>query len=148
MEHQQFIDFLQQHHPHIGEKEACMRINRVSDDFCMRTEILKEYIDIDDTVAGQRYYPSASVSTVQLGDQIEDADAMQGEGFGGQILKVLDVWVDDVLIPRLVTKNAAQLIDDDEYYNTDNALPTPSSTSNEETVKLVNFKASLKQGCK
>tara|TARA_R100000808_G_C2129543_1_gene139014 strand:- start:14 stop:817 length:804 start_codon:yes stop_codon:yes gene_type:complete len=131
MEHQQFIDFLQQHHPHIGEKEACMRINRVSDDFCMRTEILKHYIDVGDTTAGQRYYPSASAATDQLGNQIEEADAMQGEGFGGAVLKILNVWVDDVLIPRLVTKNAAQLIDDDEYTGADNALATPSSTSNE-----------------
>ena len=135
MEHQQFIDFLQQHHPHIGEKEACMRINRVSDDFCMRTEILKDYMDIGDTAAGQRYYPSASAGNNNFIDdgfsQIEEDDAYYGGGFNGRVLKILNVWVDDVLIPRLVTKNAAQLIDDDEYDNADNALATPSSTSNE-----------------
>ena len=134
MEHQQFIDFLQQHHPHIGEKEACMRINRVSDDFCMRTEILKDYMDIGDTAAGQRYYPSAgdgdnNFITNSLG-QAEEDDAYYGGGFNGKVLKILNVWVDDVLIPRLVTKNAAQLIDDDEYTGADNALATPSSTSN------------------
>ena len=119
MEHQQFIDFLQQHHPHISEKEACMRINRVSDDFCMRTEILKANIDIGDTTAGQRYYPSAADGDNNFindtASQVEEDGAYHGGGFNGRVFKILNVWVDDVLIPRLVTKNAAQLIDDDEY---------------------------------
>tara|TARA_R100000963_G_scaffold29040_1_gene20159 strand:+ start:558 stop:1256 length:699 start_codon:yes stop_codon:yes gene_type:complete len=104
----------------MGEIEILKIINRAMDDFTSETEILKKYKDIYETVAGQRYYHGAS-------DELYSTD-INGDT---DIIRILNVWVDDVLIPRLVTKNAAMLIDDDEHHTADNALATPSSTSNE-----------------
>ena len=38
----EMIELIQQHHPHMGEKEIINRLNRVKDDFCARTEIVKD----------------------------------------------------------------------------------------------------------
>jgi hypothetical protein len=116
----ELIELVQQHHSHMGEIEILKLINRAMDDFTSETEILKRYKHITTTTAGMRYYPSVE-------NVLEDTAINSNT----DVLKILNVWIDDVLIPRLVTKNAAMLIDDDEYESPDNALATPSSTSNE-----------------
>ena len=181
----ELIELTQQHHPHMGEVEILKLINRAMDDFTSETEILKQYKDIGDTVAGQRYYSSLSAisgglpydygatvaGTVKItvsehglttGDEIVLTSQPDGDldgtyaitvidnnniyfykswvaetsvtiykAISTDILKVLNVWIDDVLIPRIVNKDSAMLIDDDEHHAYDNALGTPSSTSNE-----------------
>ena len=83
----EMIELIQQHHPHIGEKEAIKILNRAKDDFCAKTEIVKDsYTSV--TVANQRYYT-----------------------IDNKILKILSVWLNDVLIPMMVGK---PIIDDDE----------------------------------
>tara|TARA_R110000824_G_scaffold3483_3_gene16504 strand:+ start:240 stop:515 length:276 start_codon:yes stop_codon:yes gene_type:complete len=82
----EMIELIQQHHPHMGEKEIINRLNRVKDDFCARTEIVKDSYTTS-TVANQRYYTISS-----------------------NILKILSVWLNDVQIPMLLGK---PVIDDD-----------------------------------
>ena len=82
----EMIELIQQHHPHMGEKEIINRLNRVKDDFCARTEIVKDSYTTT-TVANQRYY---TIST--------------------NIIKILSVWLNDVQIPMLLGKPK---IDDD-----------------------------------
>ena len=83
----EMIELIQQHHPHIGEKEAVKILNRAKDDFCAKTELVKDsYTSV--TVANQRYYT-----------------------IDNKILKILSVWLNDVLIPMMVGK---PIIDDDE----------------------------------
>ena len=83
----EMIELIQQHHPHIGEKEAIKILNRAKDDFCAKTELVKDsYTSV--TVANQRYYT-----------------------IDNKILKILSVWLNDVLIPMMVGK---PIIDDDE----------------------------------
>ena len=83
----EMIELIQQHHPHIGEKEAVKILNRAKDDFCAKTELVKDsYTSV--TVANQRYYT-----------------------IDNKILKILSVWLNDVLIPMLIGK---PIIDDDE----------------------------------
>tara|TARA_Y100001951_G_C11071235_1_gene146205 strand:+ start:183 stop:458 length:276 start_codon:yes stop_codon:yes gene_type:complete len=82
----EMIELVQQHHPHMGETEIIKLLNRVKDDFCERTEIVKS-THIQATEANQRYYP-----------------------LDNTIIKVNEVWFNDTLIPRLVNKPA---IDDD-----------------------------------
>jgi hypothetical protein len=107
------IELVQQHHPHMGETEILWQANKAQYDFCLETDILRELLDIGNTTAGMRYYPGTSgVSTLN-------------------VLRIYNVWVDDVLIPRIVNRDAAMLIDDDEHVNADNSLSTPSVTSNE-----------------
>ena len=70
----------------MGETEIIKLLNRAKDDFCERTEIVKStWIDV--TVANQRYYPIDS-----------------------SITKIMEVWLNDTLIPRLLEKLP---IDDD-----------------------------------
>jgi hypothetical protein len=116
----EIIELVQQHHPHMGEVEIIKLINRAMDDFTINTHILKKYKDVYDTVAGQRYYPSTGSEALN-------------ETIGGNsdIIRIMNVWIDDVLIPRMASVNAAMLIDDDEFESSDNALDTPSKTSNE-----------------
>ena len=117
----EFIELVQQHHSHMGETEILKLVNRALDDFTAETEILRRYVDIADTVAGQRYYPSYTVDAALY------SNAINGDS---DIIKIFNVWIDDVLIPRLTTKNAAMLIDDDEFQVPDNALANPTATSN------------------
>ena len=82
----EMIELIQQHHPHMGEKEIINRLNRVKDDFCARTEMVKDSYTTS-TVANQRYYTISS-----------------------NIIKILSVWLNDVQIPMLLGK---PIIDDD-----------------------------------
>lgn len=83
----EMIELIQQHHPHIGEKEAIKILNRAKDDFCAKTEIVKDSYT-STTVANQRYY-----------------------SLDNKVLKILSIWLNDILIPMLVGK---PIIDDDE----------------------------------
>ena len=82
----EMIELVQQHHPHMGEVEVIKLLNRAKDDFCNKTEIVKDSYTTT-TVANQRYY---TIST--------------------NILKILSVWLNDVQIPMLLGK---PIIDDD-----------------------------------
>ena len=88
----EIIDLVQQHHPHMRDNEIRLLLNRASDDFCARTEILKDStslgsdVNADDTTANKRYYT--------LPDDV---------------LKMREVYLDNVRIPRLLGK---PIIDD------------------------------------
>ena len=103
MKQRELIETVQQHHPQIGDEEVRKLLNRASDDYCAKTELIKNTYK-QTTVAGQRYY------------KIHD-----------DILKIIEVHVDDVIIPRMIGKPE---IDDDEIAST-NSLATPTTTSNE-----------------
>ncbi len=86
----QMIEMVKQHHPHIGDTELRMLFNRASDDLCAKTELVKESwsltSDSSATVANQRYYALPS-----------------------DILRISEVYLNDVKIPRLIGK---PIIDD------------------------------------
>ena len=103
MTQKQLIELIQQHHPIMGETEIRLALNRAQDDFCAKTELIKETYT-QSSVAGQRYY------TIHA-----------------QILKIQSVDVNDVSIPRLIGK---PIIDDDEY-DAATGLTAPSVTSND-----------------
>ena len=86
----EMIELVQQHHTHMGEVEVIKLLNRAKDDFCAKTEIVKDSYTTT-TVANQRYY---RIST--------------------NILKILSVWLNDVQIPMLLGK---PIIDDDTSEN-------------------------------
>ena len=81
----EMMELVQQHHPHLGEKEIVKLLNRAKDDFCAKTEIVKDSYTLN-TVANQRYY---------------DID--------NRIIKIKSVWLNDVKIPRMIGK---PIIDD------------------------------------
>ena len=89
---QVMIELMQQHHPHMTDNEIRMILNRASDDFCAKTEILKDSaalggdVDADSTTADKRYYTLPS-----------------------DILTVREVYLNNVSIPRLIGK---PIIDD------------------------------------
>jgi len=103
MTQKQLIELIQQHHSNMGETEIRLALNRAQDDFCAKTELIKETYT-QDSVAGQRYY---------LLDE--------------QILKILSVQINDVEIPRLIGR---PIIDDDEF-DAQAGLTAGSSSSNE-----------------
>jgi hypothetical protein len=88
----EIIELVKQHHPHMGETEIRLLANRASDDFCARTEILKDSftlgadVDPDDTTANKRYYTLPS-----------------------EVLIIREVYLNNVRIPRLIGK---PIIDD------------------------------------
>ena len=88
----EIIELVQQHHPHMQEQEIRMLLNRASDDFCAKTEIIKHSfslganIDPDSTTANKRYYSLPS-----------------------EILTIREVYLNDVRIPRITGK---PIIDD------------------------------------
>ena len=86
MKIKEMVELVQQHHPHLGEVEAIKLLNRAKDDFCARTEIVKDSYTTS-TVANQRYY---TLDT--------------------KIVKIQSIWLNDVEIPMLLGK---PLIDDD-----------------------------------
>ena len=110
---QNLIELVQQNHPQMGESEILFRANTAIAEFSSKTGISRVMTDIGDTVAGQRYYPSeASVPLITLN-------------------KIYNVYLNDVRISRIVAKDAAMLIDDDEHVNSDNAVPTGVESSTE-----------------
>ena len=42
MEIKEMIELVQQHHPHMGQTEIVKLLNRAKDDFCAKTEIIKD----------------------------------------------------------------------------------------------------------
>ena len=82
----EMLELVKQHHTHLGETEVLKLLNRAKDNFCSRTEILKNTFT-STTVANQRYY------------KLDD-----------RIIKIQSVWLNDVMIPRLIDK---PIIDDD-----------------------------------
>ena len=87
----EMIELVQQHHADMGEVEIIKLLNRAKDDFCAKTEIVKaKYTDAggqSTTTGDRRYYDLSKY-----------------------ILKIKDVWLNDVKIPRLIGK---PIIDDD-----------------------------------
>ena len=83
----EMMELVQLHHPHMGEVEIVRLLNRAKNDFCAKTEIVKDSYTLN-TVANQRYY---------------DIDE--------RILKIKSVWLNDVKIPRLIGK---PIIDDED----------------------------------
>ena len=72
----------------MGETEIRLALNRASADYCDKTELIKSTYT-QTSVAGQRYYT-----------------------LDGTILRITDVQINDVSIPRLIGK---PVIDDDEF---------------------------------
>ena len=87
----EMIELVQQHHPHMGQTEMVKLLDRAKNDFCARTEIVKDSYT-GTTVANQRYY---------------DIDA--------RIIKIKDIYLNDVLIPRMLEKPSIDDEDDGEY---------------------------------
>ena len=87
----EMIELVQQHHPHMGQTEIVKLLDRAKNDFCAKTEIVKDSYT-GTTVAGQRYY---------------DID--------NRILKIKSVWLNDVKIPKLIGKPIIDDEDDGEY---------------------------------
>ena len=86
MKIKEMIELIQQHHSHLGQTEIVRLLDRAKNDFCAKTEIVKDtYTSV--TVANQRYYT-----------------------LNAKVLKILSVWLNDVKIPRLIGK---PIIDDD-----------------------------------
>ena len=82
----EMIELVQQHHAHMGEVEVIKLINRAKNDFCARTEIVKDTFTAE-TDANKRYY-----------------------NLDKRILRIQSVWLNDVLISRMIGK---PIIDDD-----------------------------------
>ena len=83
----EMIELVRQHHPHMGEKEILGLLNRAKDDFCSKTDLVKDTYTFN-TVADQRYY-----------------------AMDDRILKVKSIWLDSVRIPKMTGK---PLIDDED----------------------------------
>ena len=81
----EMLELVKQHHPHMGEMEIRYLLNRASDDFCAKTDILKDSfslgnnVDADNVTALKRYYTIPS-----------------------EVLKIREVYLNDVRIPRLI----------------------------------------------
>ena len=81
-------ELVNQHHPHLGEKEIRKLLDRALADFAAKTEILESSVSLDTgTKVDQRYY-----------------------SLPNNILKITSVWLNDTLIPKLIGK---PVIDDD-----------------------------------
>ena len=87
----EMIELVQQHHPHMGQTEIVKLLDRAKNDFCARTEIVKDSYT-GTTVANQRYY---------------DIDA--------RIIKIKDIYLNDVLFQRMLEKPSIDDEDDGEY---------------------------------
>ena len=99
-------ELVQQHHPQVGETEIVKLLNRVKDDFCAETEIVKKRYrhvsaDAGTETAANTDGDNAITATV--------ADRMY-YSLSEFILKIQDVWLNEVKISRLIGK---PIIDDD-----------------------------------
>ena len=88
----EMIELIRQHHPHMQDNEIRLLLNRASDDFCAKTEIIKDSFSLgadvnpDDTTANKRYYTLPA-----------------------EILTIREVYLNNVRIPRIIGK---PIIDD------------------------------------
>jgi len=103
MKQLELIELVQQHHPIMGHTEIRKSLNRAQNDYCARTELIKETY-VQNSIAGHRYY-----------------------NLDNNILKILSVQINDVKIPRL---QGNPIIDDDEFDGAE-GLTAGSSSSNE-----------------
>jgi hypothetical protein len=87
----EMMELVQQHHPHMGQTEIVKLLDRVKNDFCAKTEMVKDSYT-GTTVANQRYY---------------DIDS--------RILKIKSVWLNDIKLPKLIGKPIIDDEDDGEY---------------------------------
>ena len=87
MLNKEMIELVRQHHPHMGESEIVKLLNRAKNDFCARTEIVKDSY-VFDTVVNQRYY-----------------------NMDEKIIKVKSVWLNGIRIDKVVGK---PIIDDED----------------------------------
>jgi hypothetical protein len=88
MKQRTMLELIKQHHPQMGNAEARIKLNNAQDDFCAKTELIRNtYRQL--STAGKRYYTL-------------DKD----------ILRILKVQLDDIDIPRLLEP---PVIDDDEF---------------------------------
>ena len=94
----EIIELVKQHHPHMHDTEIRLLANRASDDFCAKTEILKDSfslgadVDADSTTANQRYYTIPS-----------------------EVLTIREVYLNNVRIPRLIGKPIIDDTSDEEH---------------------------------
>mgnify|MGYP003153684978 CR=1 FL=1 len=77
MKLKEMIETVQQHHPHMGEKEIVTLLNRAKDEFCEDTKIFKKTAT-DATEIDKRWY------TIPTG-----------------LIQLEEVYLNDVKIPRL-----------------------------------------------
>jgi len=103
MTQKQLIELIQQHHVGMGETEIRLALNRAQDDYCAKTELIKETYT-QNSAAGKRYYT-----------------------LDAQIIKITSIQVNDVTIPRLIGK---PIIDDDEF-DAEAGLTAPSTSSDD-----------------
>ena len=103
MKQLELIELVQQHHPGMGGTEIRKSLNRAQNDYCARTELIKETY-VQNSIAGHRYY------------NLDD-----------NILKIISIQINDVAIPRL---QGNPIIDDDEFDGAE-GLTTGASSSNE-----------------
>lgn len=86
MKRKEMIELVQLHHPNMGETQIVKLLDRAKDDFCAKTELVKTGFNFDIT-SGQKYY-----------DAISLADLISGQ----KLIKISEVWIDKVKIPRLI----------------------------------------------
>ena len=88
----EMIELIRQHHPHMQDNEIRLLLNRASDGFCAKTEIIKDSFSLgadvnpDYTTANKRYYTLPA-----------------------EILTIREVYLNNVRIPRIIGK---PIIDD------------------------------------
>ena len=95
----EMIELVQQHHSDMGEVEIIKLLNRAKDDFCAKTEIIKNKYT---SISGD-YADDANGETAITADR-------RYYTLSKLILKIRDVWLNDVKISRIIGK---PLIDDD-----------------------------------
>ena len=95
----EMIELIQQHHSDMGEVEMIKLLNRAKDDFCAKTEIVKNTYT---SISGD-YADDANGETAITADR-------RYYTFCKLILKIRDVWLNDVKISRIIGK---PIIDDD-----------------------------------
>tara|TARA_Y100001973_G_scaffold85856_1_gene128252 strand:- start:3074 stop:3376 length:303 start_codon:yes stop_codon:yes gene_type:complete len=88
----EMIELIRQHHPNMADNEIRLLLNRASDDFCAKTDIIKHSFslgadnDPDSSTASKKYYTLPS-----------------------EVLTIREVYLNNVRIPRLIGK---PIIDD------------------------------------
>ena len=102
----EMIELVQQHHTHMGEVEIIKLLNRAKDDFCAETEIVKKKYTFVSADAGTE---TAADPDGTNPETTTTANRMY-YSLSEFILKIRDVWLNDVAISRLIGK---PIIDDD-----------------------------------